>query len=109
MTTKKWVNSRWLAMRYTYAYRTSDGVRHEASMDAESREAVFVALRARGIRAIKVVAADGSKANGEGPPSPRPRRARSIFRIAFSFAALLLAAFAVRGLLEFRSCLNKIW
>ena len=34
-------------------------------MDAESREAVFEALRAKGIKAIKVVAADGSKANGE--------------------------------------------
>ena len=34
-------------------------------MDAESREAVFVALRKQGIKAIKVVAADGSKANGE--------------------------------------------
>ena len=34
-------------------------------MDAESREAVFSALRAKGIKAIKVVAADGSKANGE--------------------------------------------
>ncbi len=34
-------------------------------MDAGSREAVFAALRAKGIKAIKVVAADGSKANGE--------------------------------------------
>ena len=34
-------------------------------MDAESREAVFAALRTQGIKAIKVVAADGSKANGE--------------------------------------------
>ena len=34
-------------------------------MSARSREEVFEALRARGIRAIKVVAADGSKANGE--------------------------------------------
>ena len=34
-------------------------------MDAESREAVFTALRKQGIKAIKVVAADGSKANGE--------------------------------------------
>ena len=34
-------------------------------MDAPSREAVFADLRARGIKAIKVVAADGSKANGE--------------------------------------------
>ena len=34
-------------------------------MDASSREEVFEALRAKGIKAIKVVAADGSKANGE--------------------------------------------
>ena len=52
-------------MQYTYAYKTSDGARHEATMVAESREAVFAALRAQGIKAIKVVAADGSKANGE--------------------------------------------
>ena len=47
------------------AYKTSDGTRHEESMDAASRDAVFAALRAKGIKAIKVVAADGSKANGE--------------------------------------------
>ena len=35
------------------------------SMNASSREEVFEALRAKGIKAIKVVAADGSKANGE--------------------------------------------
>ena len=52
-------------MKYTYAYKTSDGTRHEESMDAESREAVFAVLRAKGIKAIQVVAADGSKANGE--------------------------------------------
>ena len=52
-------------MKYTYAYKSSDGVRHEEAIEAESREAVFAALRAKGIKAIKVVAADGSKANGE--------------------------------------------
>ena len=52
-------------MKYTYAYKDSEGKRHEESIDAASREAVFEALRARGIRPIKVVAADGSKANGE--------------------------------------------
>ena len=52
-------------MRFTYAYKTSDGRRHEAAIDAESREAVFESLRRQGIRPIKVVAADGSKANGE--------------------------------------------
>ena len=52
-------------MKYTYAYKTSDGIRHEDSMNASSREEVFAELRKRGIKAIKVVAADGSKANGE--------------------------------------------
>lgn len=52
-------------MKYTYAYKTSDGARHEASMEASSREEVFAELRNRGIRPIKVLAADGSKANGE--------------------------------------------
>lgn len=52
-------------MKYTYAYKTSDGVRHEDIMNAFSREEVFAALRAKGIKAIKVSAADGSKANGE--------------------------------------------
>ncbi len=52
-------------MKYTYAYKTSDGIRHEDSMNASSREEVFETLRAKGIKAIKVVAADGSKANGE--------------------------------------------
>jgi hypothetical protein len=52
-------------MKYTYAYKTSDGIRHEDSMNAASREEVFAELRKRGIKAIKVVAADGVKANGE--------------------------------------------
>lgn len=52
-------------MKYEYAYKTPDGVRHVEEMDAPSREFVFEALRNRGIRAIKVVAKDGSKANGE--------------------------------------------
>ena len=52
-------------MKYTYAYKTSDGMRHEDMMNAASREEVFAELRKRGIKAIKVVAADGSKANGE--------------------------------------------
>ena len=52
-------------MKYTYAYKTPDGIRHEATMNASSREEVFATLRKQGIKAIKVVAADGSKANGE--------------------------------------------
>ena len=41
-------------MKYSYAYKDSEGKRHEESMEAASREAVFEALRARGIRPIKI-------------------------------------------------------
>ena len=73
-------------MKYTYAYKTSDGSRHEASMDAESREAVFEALRKKGIRPIKVIAEDGSKANGE---------IRGVRRRVVGVAAVLAAIVAV--------------
>jgi len=49
---------------FTYVYRTSDGKRHTEEMSAASREEVFEELRRRGIKAIKVVANDGSRANG---------------------------------------------
>ena len=73
-------------MKYTYAYKSSDGSRHEASMDAENREAVFEALRKKGIRPIKVIAEDGSKANGE---------IRGVRRRVVGVAAVLAAIVAV--------------
>ena len=76
-------------MRYTYAYKTSNGKRHEASMDAESREAVFEALRAQGIKAIKVVAADGSKANGAPPRVPRLKSLVPVATLVVALVALL--------------------
>ena len=72
-------------MKYTYAYKDSEGKRHEESMEAASRDAVFEALRAKGIRPIKVVAADGSKANGE-VRGIRRRVAVSIVVLAAVFA-----------------------
>ena len=78
-------------MKYTYAYKTSDGARHEAAMEAESRDAVFAALRARGIKAIKVVAADGSKANGE----VRPAKTAMIIGLGTTVASLLVLSFAL--------------
>lgn len=51
--------------RFTYIYKTSDGVRHTGELAAKTREDVFSQLRAQGIRPIKVIAGDGSKANGE--------------------------------------------
>ena len=56
-------------------------------MEAESREAVFSALREKGIKAIKVVAADGSKANGE----VRGYRLRTVIAVGVIAAVLGLA------------------
>jgi len=39
---------------WTYSYKTSDGLRHEDEMSAPSKDDVYAALRARGIRAIRV-------------------------------------------------------
>ena len=79
-------------MKYTYAYKDSEGKRHEESMDAASREAVFEALRTRGIRPIKVIAADGSKANG-APVGVRRRVVAASILIAVVAAVGATAAF----------------
>ena len=71
---------------FTYIYRTSDGIRREEAIEAASRESVFETLRERGIRPIKVIAADGSKENGEG----RAGGVRK--RVAAAIAAAVLAA-----------------
>ena len=39
---------------WIYTYKTSDGLRHEDEMSASSKDEVYAALRARGIRAIRV-------------------------------------------------------
>jgi len=53
-------------VKFTYTYRSSDGQRHTAEIEAESRDAAFARVRAEmGVKPIKMVAADGSKANGE--------------------------------------------
>ena len=79
-------------MKYTYAYKTSDGTRHEASIEAASRDAAFAALRERGIRPIKVVAADGSKANG-APVGVRRRVVAVSILVAVVAAAGATATF----------------
>ena len=70
-------------MKYTYAYKTSDGVRHEASIEAKSRDEVFERLRGQGIRPIKVIALD------EGVV-PKPGH-------TFTMAAVLVLAIAMVG------------
>ena len=74
-------------MKYTYAYKTSDGVRHEAAIEAKSRDEAFELLRGQGIRPIKVVAPDGDV-------SRQPRR--TVVMVAILLAAVVgAAAFAL--------------
>ena len=53
-------------MKFTYTYRSSDGLRHSAEIEAESRDAAFAKVRTElGIKPIKVVAT-GDHATGGG-------------------------------------------
>lgn len=82
-------------MKYSYIYKTRDGVRQQGSLVASSRDEVFTVLRTRGIRPIKVIAADGSRANGE----LRGVRKRVVLLVAA--AAALSAALLVMLLIRF--------
>lgn len=72
---------------FVYAYKTSDGVRHEDAMEAASKEEVFETLRGRGIRPIKVID------RGETPEARSARRRRTAAALAGA-AALGALAFA---------------
>jgi len=54
-------------MRFSYTYRSSDGQRHSAEIEAESRDAVFAKVRTElGIRPIKVtLASEELRGKGE--------------------------------------------
>lgn len=71
-------------MKFLYAYKTSDGERHEGEIEAASRDVAFEMLRREGIRPIKVVSANGSRANGE---------TKFITRKSFVVAALIAGLF----------------
>lgn len=76
-------------MKYRYVYKTGDGIRHEAEIEAGSRDKAFERLRSEGIRPIKVVATDGSKANGEVRVLGVPRKV--LFAAVLTAAALATA------------------
>ncbi|MBO7689083.1 MAG: hypothetical protein J6V72_22075 [Kiritimatiellae bacterium] len=79
-------------MLFTYTYRSSDGQRHTAEIEAESRDAAFARVRAElGIKPIKVVAVEGeSGALGDRAlPDGRNKRYRWIWGAAILAAAIL--------------------
>ena len=62
-------------MTFTYTYRSSDGQRHSAEIEAENRDAAFAKLRTElGIKPIKVVAAgvDSGQPGNRDTRGPRP-------------------------------------
>ena len=54
-------------MRFVYTYRSSDGQRHTAEIEAESRDAAFAKVRAElGVKPIRVTAAEGPDRRQDG-------------------------------------------
>lgn len=71
-------------MRFTYTYKTSDGVRHEAGIEARTRDDAFAALRTQGIRPIRV----------EEKPLSKEEKSR---RILFWAVGIVLALACAAG------------
>ncbi len=82
-------------MKFTYTYRSSDGQRRTAEIEAESRDDAFERVRAElGIKPIKVVAAvEGGGRGATALPNGRDKRNRWIWGAAILAAAILLVAF----------------
>ena len=75
-------------VKFTYTYRSSDGQRHTAEIEAESRDAAFAKVRSElGVKPIKVVLAE------PGPTSSAGRNpARRTVAYVLSVALVLLTA-----------------
>ena len=91
-------------MTFAYTYRSSDGQRHSAEIEAESRDAAFAKVRGElGIKPIKVTAAEGG-AGRAANVSAAPRggmwrlvAAAVLFAAVFGGAWWWLAARGGRG------------
>ena len=86
-------------MKFTYTYRSSDGQRRTAEIEAESRDAAFERVRAElGIKPIKVVAAveSGGALGERALPNGRDKRGRS----RWIWGAAILAARLLRHHLD---------
>lgn len=95
-------------MKFTYTYRSSDGQRHSAEIDAENRDAAFTKIRTElGIKPINVVVSgqDASSkqdgANGMSAKSANGGRDRLRLYSTFAAVGLLLVA-AVAAVLYWR-------
>jgi hypothetical protein len=82
-------------MKFTYTYRSSDGQRHTAEIEAENRDAAFARVRNElGIKPIKVVATgDHATGDGSGKSAASPRW--GTFLVIAFIASVLFIALAV--------------
>ena len=85
-------------MKFTYTYRSSDGQRHTAEVEAESRDAAFAKVRSElGIKPIKVVAAvEGESGAGRAANVPSAPRG-GVWRQPALVAAVVLFAAVLGG------------
>ena len=80
-------------MRFIYTYRSSDGQRHSAEIEAESRDDVYARVRREfGIRPIKVVVADGALVTPRTNEAMVGHSLWSRRKVAIAFTCVLLAA-----------------
>ena len=87
-------------MKFTYTYRSSDGQRHTAEIEAESRDAAFAKVRAElGIKPIKVTAVEASRQDGGSPygrAGARPSHGGMLWGAAILAASIFaLLAFGI--------------
>ena len=81
-------------MKFTYTYRSSDGLRHTAEIEAENRDAAFAKVRSElGIKPIKVTAA-GDHAVGEGSGKSAASPRWGTFLVIALIVTILLIALA---------------
>ena len=87
-------------MKFTYTYRSSDGQRHSAEIEAESRDDVYVRVRRElGIKPINVVAKEVPPAESAERDAGKSGRAegKAWNRHAAVLAAILILAAIVGG------------
>ena len=83
-------------MKFAYTYRSSDGQRHTAEIEAESRDAAFAKVRAElGIKPIKVTAAGPEEGRRQDGGATWHAAAGGPQFIAAAWRAAILAAMAL--------------
>ena len=84
-------------MKFTYTYRSSDGQRHTAEIEAENRDAAFAKVRTElGIKPIKVTAEPEESRQDGGSPSQGGRR--SFINAILTGKAAILAAVSLAAI-----------